>query len=102
MCLKEYSSLPAAAAVAQHPPLTHENSSFLPYFFFLLLMNFYYWYNFSEISIINHVIVKGKIMQVSWYTYEVFAGKGKQVQVKVQNLLVKKLLCQQSLHWFYR
>lgn len=94
MCLKEYSSLPGGAAVAQHLPLTHENSSFLPYLFFVLLMSFYYWY-FIEASIINHVIVKGKIMQVSWYTYEIFAGKGMQVQVKVQILLVLKVLWQQ-------
>lgn len=47
-------------------------------------MNFHNWYTFNDISIINHVIVKEKIMQVSWYTCEVFAGKGVQVQVKIQ------------------
>lgn len=37
-------------------------------------------------------------MQVSWYACEIFAGKGMQVQVKIEILLVKKVLCQQSLH----
>lgn len=51
-------------------------------------MNFCYCYTFSEASVINCVIIKGKIMQVSRYTCE--AGEGMQVQVKIQILLAKK------------
>lgn len=81
MCLKEYSSLPgpgsAAAAVAQHLPLTQENSSFLPYLFFVLLVNFIIDILLVKFLFLTMLLLKGKSCRSAGMPVKYLLEKGR-------------------------